>query len=225
MWLDNRLSLYTGTSYFVIMTMLCASIWSALHTRLEQGWPCQTRIDSVFAQSSDFRKNSFIKLYFENSNYIIGQPICTECWYSANVSYVKLLALVVLYLGRQWELFFRPLRILAGREQLLDLLPEKAFSQYLLIFCSSFLDFISKDPTILLQQYSLPLPLAPIPASPRNHAKPMEVWLPTSTFLACWWTHPQCLLNFENNFYLLLDGCESRFCPKSLSQRLYVGTV
>lgn len=55
----------------------------------------------------------------------------------------------------------------------------------------------------------LPAILLPCPlVSPRNHTKPMKIWLLTSIFLACTWIHPQYLLNFEKIFYHLLGDCQ-----------------
>lgn len=57
-------------------------------------------------------------------------------------------------------------------------------------------------------------PQPPAPVSPRNNTKPMEIGLLTSIFWACRWIHPQCLFNFENNFYPLPNGCQKTFLSK-----------
>lgn len=76
----------------------------------------------------------------------------------------------------------------------------------MLPFWVSFPKSSSSDAVI----FSVPSP----PARPRNHTKPMDRWLLTLIFSARRGIHPQCLLNFENIFYPLLDGCQNTFLPE-----------
>ena len=159
-------------------------------------------------------KGSFIKQHFETSNHSISRKSShlPEILIFYHVNYSKMLATTILYLVHQWVLiFFRPLGILVGRAQL----QINYYQRNTLSVIRNILFFLSRVHFLSPCHFPPAIFLTPCPlVSPKNHMKPMKIWLLTSIFLACRWIHPQYLLNFENIFYPLWDDC-----PKDISTR------